>query len=323
MDFNDDAKLDTSQIDDSRGSGGGFGGGFGGGGNFGGSGGGFGGGGMRVGGGGLVGLLIMGGIALLLGINPLTMLGAGSGSMGGLGGLQDQQIGTPVSNRNSNLATECRTGADADKKDECRIVGSVNSIQKYWVDEFQRSGYQYPLAKTVMFTGQTNSACGAASSSTGPFYCPEDRNVYIDLGFFAQLRQQFGAQGGPFAQAYVIAHEYGHHVQNLQGLLGRQSQGEGEQGASVRTELQADCYAGNWAKHAQDTGFISDVSKADIEDALNAASVIGDDRIQEKFQGRVTPESWTHGSSEQRVRWFIKGFESGSPDTCDTSRGTV
>ena len=176
----------------------------------------------------------------------------------------------------------------------------------------------YKVVPTVFFTGHTQTGCGAASSQVGPFYCPADQRVYIDLGFFQELQTRFGAKGGRFAEAYVLAHEYGHHVQNLLGALKPGSGGRGADSESVRTELQADCFAGVWAAHAVDTGFLTKVTPADIASAFDAAAAVGDDRISGSG-----PENWTHGSSAQRQRWFTTGYQTGDPNKCDTFHGPL
>jgi predicted metalloprotease len=295
MKFRNRVKLDTSQVQDRRGMGR------------------VPGGGRAIGGG--AGLLILV-IGLLLGVN------VGGGDLGGLDALDEVTTGQTRSG-GGELAAECRTGADANEREDCRIVGTVNSIQAYWSKEFARQGERYPLATTNFFSGETSTGCGGATSAVGPFYCPADQSVYIDLGFFDELRDRFGASGGPFAQAYVLAHEYGHHVQNLTGVLGRGSNEAGAEGRSVRTELQADCYAGLWASNAVSTGFLEQLTEQDIADGLSAASAVGDDRIQERVQGRVTPEAWTHGSSAQRQKWFMTGYESDRVGACDTFRADI
>jgi predicted metalloprotease len=285
MTFDPNARLDPGQITDRRGMGGR--------------------GGLALGGGGLgIAVLI---IYVLLGGNPSDLSGTLTepGAVTGPGG--------------SALATDCKTGQDANTRDDCRILGYVNSVQKYWTDEFATSGETYQPVDTVLFTEATESACGTASTATGPFYCPTDKLVYLDLGFFDELRTRFGAAGGSLAEGYVIAHEYGHHVQDLLGMLDAGGGGSGATGGSVRTELQADCFAGVWANHATSTGFLEPITDAQIADALDAASAVGDDRIQQETSGQVNPETWTHGSSAQRQKWFTVGNKTGDPAACDTS----
>ncbi|MGW0806148.1 KPN_02809 family neutral zinc metallopeptidase [Nonomuraea sp. NPDC002799] len=334
MQFDEDAQLDPSQVEDVRGSGPQAGGGRGGGGGFGGMPGGCA---LPIGGKGGCGgclLLVVAAFGLLLfGIVPSPFTGDEGGQQRdrqgqrqGQGGGQ-QPSAPPAPSPSGNLAERCKTGADASQSEDCRIVGTVNSIQSYWRQAFAQTGKgTYKPARTVLFSKAVRTACGTADSAVGPFYCPADRKVYLDLSFFNTLQRDFGAEGGPFAQAYVIAHEYGHHVQNLLGTMNRAGDNSrpGANSASVRLELQADCYAGVWAHNAVKTGFYkTPFSQADIDQALSAAAAVGDDSIQRRTQGRVTPDAFTHGTSQQREKWFTIGYESGDPEQCDTFTGGI
>jgi predicted metalloprotease len=298
MSFRDDSQLDPSEVSDQRGGGGGFGGG------------GFPGGRIAVGGGGL-------GLVGLVVVVLLTVLGGGGG-LGQLGDLEGQTSGAPTSD-----LSECKTGADANARQDCRILGYVNSVQAFWRAEFARRGRSYVPATTYFESGQWQTGCGPASTDVGPFYCPADKHVYIDLSFLDELHDRLGAQGGSLAQGYVVAHEYGHHIQDQLGILNQIGDDrEGATSKSVRSELQADCFAGVWAAHATDTGLLQPITQAQLDDALDAAAAVGDDRIQAQ-QGQVNPDRWTHGSSEQRQKWFKIGYQSGDMKKCDTFGGSI
>jgi uncharacterized protein len=277
-------------------------------------------GGVALGGGGL-------GVVAVVVYLLVSMLSGGG--LGQLAPLDDRRVGqgdTP-----GQVSQECRTGQDANERQDCRIVAVVNGVQRYWDGVFEQNGRSYAYVDTVFFTDGVQTGCGFASSQVGPFYCPSDKLVYIDLGFYEELQTKFGAQGGPFAQAYVLAHEYGHHVQDLTGTMERVGNSRsGAQSGAVRLELQADCYAGLWANHATtepgpDGGdpLVERITEEDIADGLDAAAAIGDDTIQKRFQGQVNPETWTHGSSAQRQKWFTTGYRTGDLDQCNTFRGSV
>jgi predicted metalloprotease len=249
----------------------------------------------------------------LIAVVVVMLLSGGSGGGLDLDGLM-QSLGTqaPASTPQSSGPEEAAEGEF--------VAAVLGTTETYWGDEFAAAGDTYPAPTLVLFTGATSSRCGGATAQVGPHYCPVDETIYVDLGFFTELQQRFGASGGDFAEAYVIAHEVGHHIQKVTGTMDQvrtaQSQNPGRRNElSVLMELQADCYAGVWANSVLERDVLQ---PGDIEEGLDAAAAVGDDRIQERATGRVDPESWTHGSAEQRVRWFTIGFESGDPEVCNT-----
>ncbi|GGL24461.1 neutral zinc metallopeptidase [Phycicoccus endophyticus] len=297
MSFNENVTLDTSQV---RSGGGGRGAP----------------GGLVVGGG--LGGIVITILLMVLGIDPSQIpTGGGQLDTGQVQAGGDQE---------ADAFAECDTGADANRSDVCRVIGTVNSVQAFWAGELPRYKREWRSTQTVLYDGATQSACGTASNQVGPFYCPLDQTVYIDASFFELLSSQYGADDGALAQEYVVAHEYGHALQDQLGLLSRAQQDpQGAESGSVRTELMADCLAGVWAQHASQTPdedtqtpFLKPLTQSDIDSALSAASAVGDDRIQEATTGRVNPESWTHGSAAARQQWFMRGFQSGDLNQCDT-----
>jgi len=269
-----------------------------------------GGGGLAIGG-GLGGVVVLI-VALFLGVDPSSLTGGGQAGSAAPG---EQQF------------AHCTTAEAANTDVDCRIAATAESLDVVWANRLpDATGVEYVPPGLQIFQGQTSTACGGATSATGPFYCPPDATVYIDSSFFDVLTQQFGSSGGPLAQEYVGAHECGHHTQTHLGVLGASQQDpDGAGSGAVRVELQADCYAGLWAHDAAssvdpETGitFLEPLTDNDIADALSAASAVGDDRIQAKTQGRVDPEAWTHGSSAQRQLWFTTGYQTGQVAACDT-----
>ncbi|WP_449619062.1 KPN_02809 family neutral zinc metallopeptidase [Spongisporangium articulatum] len=291
MEFDND-RVDVGGLDDRRGMGGG---------------------GLAIGGGaGVVGLIVYVLVQLLGGgnvdLSQITPAQTGSSS---------RQEST------AELEKRCNSDGALDKYVDCRMIKVYNVADDVWSEEFSRRGLSYEPPRLVFFENGVNTGCGQASSQVGPFYCPPDEKIYLDLGFLEQLQQQFGAEG-TFAQAYIEAHEYGHHLQTLLGTerkvrSAQQSDPDNANRYSVAMELQADCYAGAWATLADkdsDNGIA--LTKDNIAEAVNAAEAVGDDRIQKKAQGRVDPESWTHGSAAQRAQWFTTGYTSGDIDSCNT-----
>lgn len=257
----------------------------------------------------------LGAVAILL-ISQL--LGVDISGLVGGGADQTQQIGTGQSLEN------CKTGADANANVECRMKGAAASLETFWASEMPALGGEYTSPQFILFSDQTTTGCGAATSASGPFYCPPDETVYVDTTFYDELRSRFGASGGPLAEMYVVAHEWGHHIQKIGGIMDAHASREtGPASDSVRTELQADCFAGAWAGAASSTtddngvAFLQPITSAQIGDALNAAAAVGDDHIQRAATGGVQPDTWTHGSSEQRQRWFEHGYDDGAA-ACDT-----
>lgn len=265
--------------------------------------------GIAVGGG--VGVIVLFVLSQLLGVD-LTGLAGG------------EQSGQSQSEEGAGLEA-CQTGADANTDVDCRMKGAAASLEAYWSVEYPLLGGTYVSPNDMqLFTASTQTGCGAASSATGPFYCPPEQTIYLDTSFYDELRGRFGSSGGPLAEMYVVAHEWGHHIQNIAGILEQAQDGQtGPASNGVRVELQADCFAGAWTAAASDVedsagvAFLKPVTREQVTDALSAAAAVGDDRIQQAVTGQVNPEGWTHGSSEQRQRWFLIGFEHGA-ENCNT-----
>jgi predicted metalloprotease len=298
--YNRRARLDTSQVSDTRKSVSGKG--------------------AAIGGGG-VGIL---GVVIYLIVSAVGGSDAGQVAGSILGQLG--QSGQPATVDNSAIQENCKTGEDANNNFECAIVADIDSIQAFWTTELpQVFDKQYSAVDTVWFSGQVSTGCGAADSGAGPFYCPADKRVYIDLSFYDEIKTTFRANGGLFVDAYVLAHEYGHHVQDLLGTEAKVRTREGPESDSVRLELQADCYAGVWAKHATEPGpngepaLVSSITPQDFKNALQVAGRIGDDWIQKNLgNGHINQKTFTHGSSEQREKWLTTGYRTGDPKACDT-----
>ena len=240
---------------------------------------------------------------------------------------QDDLDTTRVDGGDGNRYANCQTGEDANQDEDCARVAVENSLYDFWNDNLEnQSGVTFrPQSQMATFTGAVQTGCGQASAQVGPFYCPADEGIYLDTTFFEDVLQgQLGGPSGDFVEPYVLAHEYGHHIQNLTGAMGRVRTQQGPESDAVRLELQADCYAGMWARAATSTDddsgvpLITDISDQDMAEAVAAAKSVGDDRIQQQSTGRVDPEGWTHGSAEQRQRWFMTGYDEGSMDACDT-----
>ncbi len=280
----DNQGVDVSGVDDQRGGGG------------------MGRGTMVAGGGGIVGLIV-----------TLLVVFLGGSDTGGTGGAAGETL--------DQLKARCNTNGALNQYNDCYLIKVFNETDQVWKAEFARLGQTYRRPTLTFFTGQVRTGCGAASSQVGPFYCPPDQHIYIDVDFLNQLQQQFGAQGR-YAEAYILAHEYGHHLQTMLGVEPKvrrlqQANPTQQNPLSVKLELQADCFAGVWGALANRDGKVT-VTKSDVAEAQRAAAAVGDDRIQKASTGRVNPESWTHGSAAARQRWYTTGYNSASLQRCDT-----
>ncbi|MBA4248660.1 MAG: neutral zinc metallopeptidase [Microbacterium sp.] len=257
------------------------------------------------GGGGIVAVIAVFLIAQFTGVDLSGLIGGGT---------------TGDSAPESTELSECKSGVDANASVDCRIAGAAVSLDDFWLAAAPQIGVDYRTPGARLFEQAVDTGCGGATSAVGPFYCPADETIYLDTGFYGELRTQFGAEGGPLAEMYVVAHEWGHHIQNLAGVLASANLGDsGPASDAVRIELQADCFGGAWAGAASEgaDALLEPITREQVAQALDAAEAIGDDRIQEQTTGQVSPETWTHGSSEQRQRWFAIGFEQGVT-ACDT-----
>ena len=289
----DNDRVDVGGVDDRRGGGGG----------------------LAIGGGaGIVGVIAVILFQLLGGADPSQLqIPAGDSSASSSGQQETSE----------ELEQRCNTDGALDQYTDCRLIKTYDIADTVWSDEFQRRGLDYNAPRLAFFTSATSTGCGQASAQVGPFYCPQDQEIYFDLNFLDELQQRFGAQG-EFAQSYILAHEYGHHLQTLLGterkMRAAQQQDPGNQNEySVALELQADCYAGVWATLAdKSTENGINLTAGNIAEAVKAAEAVGDDRIQKQTQGRVDPESWTHGSAAQRAQWFTTGNSSGDINSCNT-----
>ena len=265
-----------------------------------------GGGGLALGGG--IGSVMLVGLYLLLGGNP--------SDIGALLGNEQSHSGA-----DDSAFDHCQTAEDGNKYDDCRVMFTAMSVDNVWTAELpEQAGIEYTNPGRVIFNGSTNSGCGTASSATGPFYCPADQSAYFDTTFFDSL-SNYGAHNAPFAQMYIVAHEFGHHIQQLEGTLQLSDYNDpGADSNAVKIELQADCYAGIWASHADkgEDALLEPISQQQVADAVTAAQAVGDDNIQRRSTGQVQPDAWTHGSSEQRQRAFLAGYNSGRMAECDT-----